>query len=119
MINTEIFEGELEGLYNNYYDCVGRIVQKKILLQYPCEDELGAVEKELAQIKRDYHNFVEIMGEYVSLDELGEALFEVEKKLMNERYGTNDGVVVAELSIASDCLKDRLTKAHDIIERYD
>jgi hypothetical protein len=130
MINTDIFEEELESLYDNYYECINKIViQNKILLEYVCEDGLlpeaessvvaiGNAEKELAQIKKDYEYFIRNMGEYKSLDELGEALFEVEKKLMDERYGTNDSKVVAEMSLVSDNLKKQLVVAYNILSKY-
>ena len=133
MISTEKFKDDLANLYISYEECIAEIVvQNTILSECICEDGLSAeaenplvaidkAEHELAQIKKDYHEFVAIMGEYKSIDEIGEALFEMDKEIMNEKHGTDekkDDLFVERMSIISDNLTDRFNKAQDIIRRY-
>lgn len=133
MINTEIFQNDLANLYISYDECIAEIVvQNTILSECVCEDGLLAeaeyplvaidkAEHELAQIKKDYHEFMAIMGEYKSIDEIGETLFEMDKEIMNEKYGTNekkDDLFVERMSLISNDLMNRFNRAQDIIGRY-
>jgi uncharacterized radical SAM superfamily protein len=129
MINTKIFKDDLKELYNRYNECIKVIkVQNKIFLKYVCEDGFLAEAEDsimaegnakiiVVQIEQDYNSFVAIMGDYKSVDELGEALFKVENNIINIKYGTNDEVL-AEMSKKSEDLKNRLDKAQDIIDKY-
>jgi hypothetical protein len=129
----ELFKDDLENLYISYDECIAEIfVQNRILSECICEDGLlpeaeyplmaiDKAENELAQIKKDYYDFIEIMGEYRSTDELGEKLFELDKEIMDARYGVNekkDDSFAEKMSLISDNLTNRLNRANDIIGRY-
>ena len=133
MKNSELFKDDLANLYVHYDECIAEIfLQNNILSECVCEDGLilGAeyplaaienAEHELAQIKKDYNYFISIMGDFRSTDELGEKLFELDKEMMDARYGVNekkDDLFIERMSVISDNLMNRLNRANEIIGRY-